>query len=65
MDRHLFTFLARAGIVERDYLRAQEIVHEAADMMDVGRAHLDHWIWRYMSGGKAATQDRRLPLECS
>jgi thermostable 8-oxoguanine DNA glycosylase len=59
MDRHLFGFLKRAGIkVNSDYARGQEIVHRTADLMGVDRAHLDHSIWRYMSGGKANQKSR-------
>lgn len=63
MDRHLFKFLELAGIgklnYERDYERGQEVVHNAADLMKLNRAHLDHSIWRYMSGSGATSQDRK------
>jgi hypothetical protein len=55
MDRHLFAFLERAGIeVGHNYERGQEIIHSAADLMELNRAHLDHSIWRYMSSGAKA-----------
>jgi hypothetical protein len=58
MDRHLFAFLERAGIeVRHNYKRGQEVVHRTADLMGLDRAHLDHSIWRYMSGGKASVAD--------
>jgi hypothetical protein len=55
MDRHLFGFLERAGIGKLNYERSQEIVHRTADLMKLDRALLDHSIWLYMSGGKAAS----------
>lgn len=55
MDRHLFAFLKRAGIeVGHNYERGQEIIHRAADLMELNRAYLDHSIWRYMSSGAEA-----------
>lgn len=50
VDRHLIGFLERAGLRKLNYGRVQEIVHETADLMEIDRAHLDHSIWRYMSG---------------
>jgi hypothetical protein len=58
MDRHLFAFLERAGIeVGHNYERGQEVFHRTADLMGLDRAHLDHSIWRYMSGSTAAVPD--------
>ena len=57
MDRHLFNFLELAGVAEfNNYERGQEIIHQAADLMKLDRAHLDHSIWRYMSGGGATVR---------
>jgi hypothetical protein len=64
MDRHLFGFLERAGInVNSDYARGQEIVHGTADLMKLNRAHLDHSIWRYMSGGEEVPATCIAPVE--
>jgi len=49
IDRHLFAFLALAGIDTVGYEAAQAIINAAADQLGVGRAHLDHSIWQYMS----------------
>ncbi len=50
VNRHLRGFLARAGLDRNpNYERAQELVLQAADLMGLNRAHLDHSIWRYMS----------------
>jgi endonuclease III-like uncharacterized protein len=52
MDRHLLGFLERAGLGKLNYERGKEVIHRTADLMGWKRAHLDHSIWRYMSGGK-------------
>ncbi|MCW3476268.1 hypothetical protein [Limobrevibacterium gyesilva] len=66
MDRHLLGFLECAGIGKFNYARSQEIVHRAADLLGLDRAHLDHSIWRYMKGGKAAVPGgTRLHLGCA
>lgn len=55
MDMHLFNFLKLAGLdVGQNHDRGQTIVHDAADMMNMNRAHLDHSIWRYMRDAGAA-----------
>jgi hypothetical protein len=57
VDRHLLVFLERAGFGKLNYERARELVHQTADLMGLNRAHLDHSIWRYMSGDKTAVTD--------
>jgi len=57
MDRHLFGFLELAGLGQVAYWEGQDLVHKTADLMQLDRAHLDHSIWRYMSGGKASAID--------
>ena len=52
VDRHLLAFLERAGLGRLNYERSKEVVHRTADLMGWERAHLDHSIWRYMTGGK-------------
>lgn len=54
IDIRLLRFLERAGLGKPDYDDAQRIIHQAADLMKVGRAHLDHSIWRYMSPSSEA-----------
>jgi hypothetical protein len=61
MDRHLLGFLERAGIGRLNYARGQEVVHRTADLMEVDRAHLDHSIWRYMSGGNQRSGNGGVP----
>jgi hypothetical protein len=53
VDRHIFSFLAGAGIKVKGYQEANAIVHEAAGILGVGVSYLDHSIWEYMSGKKA------------
>lgn len=55
VDRHLFGFLARAGIVTNDYGRANTILKEAAALLGVEPALFDHSIWKYMSGDSEMT----------
>ncbi len=55
MDRHLLGFLELAGLGKLSYSAGQDVVHKTADLMQLDRAHLDHSIWRYMSGGKASS----------
>lgn len=57
MDFHAFEFLERAGIGKLDYKRGREVILQAADLMKLNPAHLDHSIWRYMSGDKTAVTD--------
>jgi hypothetical protein len=52
MDRHMFEFLQRAGLGKLNYARGKDAIHRAADLMKLNRAHLDHSIWRYMSGDR-------------
>jgi hypothetical protein len=56
-DRHLLGFLELAGLGKLSYPVGQDIVHRTADLMQLNRAHLDHSIWRYMSGSKASALD--------
>jgi len=54
MDRHLLGFLELAGLGKLSYPAGQDVVHRTADLMQLDRAHLDHSIWRYMSGSKVS-----------
>lgn len=49
IDRHLFGFLAMAGLEHVGYEEAQVIINATADLLAVGRAYFDHSIWQYMS----------------
>jgi len=57
MDRHLLGFLELAGLGKLRYPVGQDIVHRTADLMQLNRSHLDHSIWRYLSGSKASAVD--------
>jgi hypothetical protein len=49
VDRHLFNFLARAGIPAAGYGEAQQLIQAAADRMGVSYPSLDSSIWQYMA----------------
>ncbi len=49
VDIHLFQFLTEAGVPTNNYPEAHRIIREAADLLGVEQARLDHSIWRYMS----------------
>jgi hypothetical protein len=49
VDRHMYAFLANAGIPVSSYRQAKAILDGAADRLGVRRAHFDHSIWEYMS----------------
>jgi hypothetical protein len=53
VDRHLFAFLAEAGLHTRDYSEAHMLIREAAESLGIRPSYLDHSIWRYMSERKA------------
>jgi len=50
IDVHLMRFLERAGVKVRDYDHARQVVAEAAPLLGVFAARLDHSMWTYMSG---------------
>jgi len=51
VDRHILSFLKKAGIEIRlvEYERAKSIVNETANQIDIDPSILDHSIWLYMS----------------
>jgi endonuclease III len=49
VDVHLTRFLERAGVRVRDYDHARAVIAEAAALLGVPAARLDHSIWTYMS----------------
>lgn len=52
IDRRLLKFFDMAGIeiYPADYNRARDILKEAAGLLSVPDADLDHSIWKYMGG---------------
>lgn len=49
VDRHLIAFVERAGVHAPSYGECKRVIDEAADLLGVEKAVLDHSIWRYMS----------------
>lgn len=45
-------FIRNAGMQVSGYKKRQEIINQAADVMNIRRAVLDHSIWKYMSEKK-------------
>lgn len=52
IDTHIFKFLENAGTPAHDYHEAQILLHEAANIIKMDYAVLDHNIWKYMSSSK-------------
>jgi hypothetical protein len=49
VDRHIYSFLEKAGIKTKDYDFSKGIVEFAADIMNVSRRSIDYSIWSYMA----------------
>jgi hypothetical protein len=49
VDRHLFRFLAEAGLPTTVYSEAHQLIHDASIVLGVEPSILDHSIWRFMS----------------
>lgn len=49
VDVHLLRFLERAGVETHDYEEARATIAQAASLLGVSAARLDHSIWTYMS----------------
>ena len=49
VDRHLFRFLAEAGVPTQNYNEAHRLITETAALLGVEPSVLDHSIWRHMS----------------
>lgn len=49
IDRHLFNFLERAGIINTNYSETQAIISATAKLLNIDESYLDHSIWKYMS----------------
>lgn len=52
VDRHIASFVKRAGINIQNYYHIKSIVEYAADFMNISRTSIDYSIWRYMSSGE-------------
>jgi hypothetical protein len=49
VDRHIRTFVQRAGFRSNNYTAIREVVEEAADRLQVHRTSLDYAIWVHVS----------------
>jgi hypothetical protein len=49
VDRHIFSYIQKAGIQSNDYDYVKLIVEYAADLLDIPRRSIDFSIWSYMS----------------
>lgn len=49
VDRHIFSFLEKAGIDPVDYAHSKSVVEYAADIMNISRRSIDYSIWTYMA----------------
>lgn len=49
VDRHVFNFVERAGIICKGYSETRLVVEEAARELNLSFSALDHSIWQYMS----------------
>lgn len=50
IDRHLYNFLAQAGVEVSGYDEAQQVIRETAVLLDIDERTLDYSIWSYMAG---------------
>lgn len=56
VDRHIFSFVHKAGIPIYDYLEVKSVVEYAADIMNISRRTIDYSIWIYMSSQRKNRQ---------
>jgi len=49
VDRHIRTFVARAGFVSNNYTEIRRIVEQAADKLEIHHSNLDYAIWAHVS----------------
>lgn len=49
IDRHMFQFLALAGILTSDYKEASTVLRKTAAVLQIGESVLDKTIWNYMA----------------
>lgn len=59
VDRHIFSFVEKAGIDSKDYTFVKRVVEYAADIMDIPRRTIDYSIWSYMSN---LSQNKQLTI---
>jgi len=50
IDRHLYNFLAQAGVEVNGYDEAQEVIRQTAERLNIDERALDCSIWSYMAG---------------
>ena len=55
VDRHIFSFVEKAGIESDDYKYVKLVVEYAADIMGITRRAIDYSIWSYMSNNANKT----------
>lgn len=56
VDRHIFSFVEKAGIESNDYHNVKLVVEYAADIMNISRRMIDYSIWSYMSNSASNKQ---------
>jgi thermostable 8-oxoguanine DNA glycosylase len=61
VDRHIYSFVEKAGIISKDYLFVKTVVEYAADLMGVSRRSIDYSIWSYMSN-ESSSKSKQLSL---
>ena len=49
IDRHLYKFLAQAGVEVNSYAQAQQVIRETAALLNIDERTLDYSIWAYMA----------------
>lgn len=49
VDRHIYSFLDKAGITVTDYNYTKSVVEFAADIMNISRRSIDYSIWFFMA----------------
>lgn len=50
IDRHLYSFMADAGIYVNQYDAAQQIIRDTAVLLTIDERTLDYSIWKYKAG---------------
>jgi endonuclease III len=56
-DMHLIRFVNNAGVQTSSYDEVQELLHQAAEILGIREAYLDHSIWEYMSENQGTCKD--------
>lgn len=66
VDRHIRTFVSRAGVPHADYILVRRIVERAARLLSISNSELDRVIWNYESRRSNAykgSRTRKLAIE--